>query len=40
VGYLEYTQALTQANNIRLGYLAALDAYNQAVIGMEWLAGK
>jgi len=40
VGYLEYTQALTQANDIRLGYLAALDAYNQAVIGMEWLAGK
>ncbi len=40
VGYLEYAQALTRANDIRLGYLAALDAYNEAVITMEWLAGK
>ncbi|MBK8920695.1 MAG: CusA/CzcA family heavy metal efflux RND transporter [Saprospirales bacterium] len=40
VGYLEYAQALTRANDIRLGYLDALDAFNQAVIDIEWLAGK
>ncbi len=40
VGYLEYVQALTRANDIRLGYLDALDGYNMAVIGIEWLAGK
>lgn len=40
VGYLEYVQALTRANDIRLGYLDALDGYNMAIIGIEWLAGK
>ncbi len=40
VGYLEYAQALTRANDIRLGYLDALDGFNQAVIDIEWLAGK
>jgi cobalt-zinc-cadmium resistance protein CzcA len=40
VGYLEYVQALTRASDIRLGYLDALDGYNMAIIGIEWLAGK
>jgi cobalt-zinc-cadmium resistance protein CzcA len=40
VGYLEYAQALGRANDIRLGYLDALDAFNRAVIDIEWLAGK
>lgn len=40
VGYLEYVQALSRANDIRLGYLDALVGYNEAVIGIEWLAGK
>ena len=40
VGYLEYVQALTRANDIRLGYLETLDGYNGAVIAMEWLTGK
>lgn len=40
VGYLEYAQALGRANDIRLGYLDALGAFNRAVINIEWLAGK
>ncbi|MBI5915827.1 MAG: CusA/CzcA family heavy metal efflux RND transporter [Bacteroidetes bacterium] len=40
VGYLEYVQALTRANDIRLGYLETLDGYNEAVIAIEWLTGK
>ncbi|MCB0517380.1 MAG: CusA/CzcA family heavy metal efflux RND transporter [Lewinellaceae bacterium] len=40
VGYLEYVQALTRANDIRLGYLETLNGYNGAVIAMEWLTGK
>ena len=40
VGYLEYAQALGRANDIRLGYLDALGAFNRAVIDIEWLAGK
>jgi cobalt-zinc-cadmium resistance protein CzcA len=40
VGYLEYVQALSRANDIRLGYLDALDGYNMAIIGIEWLSAK
>ena len=40
VGYLEYVQALTRANDIRLGYLETLGGYNAAVIAIEWLTGN
>jgi cobalt-zinc-cadmium resistance protein CzcA len=38
-GYVEFLQAVSRANTIRLDHLAALLAYNQAVIELEYLTG-
>jgi heavy metal efflux system protein len=40
VNYLEYVLALTRASEIRLGYLEALDGFNEAVLVIEFLTGK
>ncbi|MEP6792710.1 MAG: hypothetical protein ABJB16_00170 [Saprospiraceae bacterium] len=39
IHYVEYVQALTHANEIRLNYLNALRTYNESVIVIEWLTG-
>lgn len=41
IGYVEFSQALTRALNIRSTYLDLLDSYNQSVIEIEFLlAGR
>lgn len=40
VNYLEYVLALTRASEIKLGYLKALDGFNEAVLVIEFLTGK
>lgn len=40
VGFVEYMQAIKQAVAIKLNGLTALNNYNQAVIRLEYLAGK
>ncbi len=40
IDYVEYVQAISLANNTRIGYLDAIHQYNQAAITIEWLAGK
>ncbi|MBC7571888.1 MAG: TolC family protein, partial [Spirosoma sp.] len=39
IGYLDYFQALSGAYQTRIGYLDALNQYNQAVINLEQLLG-
>ncbi|MEK7255403.1 MAG: TolC family protein, partial [Bacteroidota bacterium] len=40
VDYVEYVQAISRANEIRLDWLDALDRFNEAVIAIEFLTGK
>ena len=40
IGYVEFSQALTRALNIRSTYLDLLDSYNQSVIEIEFLLAK
>ncbi|PRY52457.1 cobalt-zinc-cadmium resistance protein CzcA [Arcticibacter pallidicorallinus] len=39
IGYVEHLQNLTQAINIRIGYLEALHQFNQATIQLNYLKG-
>ncbi|CCH03610.1 Protein helA (plasmid) [Fibrella aestuarina BUZ 2] len=39
IGYLQYSQALTQAYQTRASYVDVLSAYNQSVIRLEQLLG-
>ncbi len=40
ISYVEYIQNITQAFNIRLQYLNALNQYNQTVLNINYLIGK
>ena len=40
IGYIEYFQNLNQGLQLRLNYLNTLNAYNQAVINLEYLMGE
>lgn len=40
IGYIEYIQNLTQAFNIKLQYLNALNQYNQSIININYLLGN
>lgn len=40
VSYIEYIQNLTQAFNIKLQYLDALNQYNQSIINLNYLLGN
>lgn len=40
IGYIEYLQALRNANSIHTNYLTALNQYNQTVVKIEFLLGK
>lgn len=39
IGYVEYTQGLTQALSIKLNYLQIINEYNQTIIQIEFLLG-
>ncbi len=39
ISYIEYIQNLTQAFNIKLQYLGALNQYNQSIININYLLG-
>jgi cobalt-zinc-cadmium resistance protein CzcA len=39
IGYVEYIQNLTEAFNIRINYLEALNLYNQAIMELNYLQG-
>ena len=38
--YITYMRTLTDAYNIRIKYLDAINLYNQAILGLEFLNGK
>jgi len=40
INYVEYLQAVTIANQMRLDYLEAITQFNQTVLRIEWLVGK
>jgi cobalt-zinc-cadmium resistance protein CzcA len=40
IGYVEFVQALTRANDIRLDYLEAVNQYNQEVIQYQYLVNQ
>ena len=40
ISYIEYIQNLTQAFNIKLQYLNALNQYNQSIININYLLGN
>jgi len=40
IGYVEYLQSLRTATEVRTGYLATLNNYNQAVISIEYIIGQ
>ncbi len=40
ISYIEYIQNLTQAFNIKLQYLGALNQYNQSIININYLLGN
>ncbi|HNP06167.1 MAG TPA: TolC family protein [Cyclobacteriaceae bacterium] len=40
IGYVEYLQSLRTATEVRTGYLATLNNYNQAVISIEYVIGQ
>jgi len=40
IGYVEYLQSLRTATEVRTGYLATLNNYNQSVISIEYIIGK
>ncbi len=40
ISYVEYIQNLTQAFNIKLQYLGALNQYNQSIININYLLGN
>jgi cobalt-zinc-cadmium resistance protein CzcA len=39
IGYVEYTQNLSQASGIKSQYLASLNQLNQAIININYLTG-
>jgi len=39
IGYVEYTQGLNRALNIRFNYLDILNQYNQTIIQIEFITG-
>ena len=40
ISYIEYIQNLTQAFNIKIQYLGALNEYNQSIINLNYLLGN
>ncbi len=40
IGYIEYLQSVKSAQNIRAGYLLALNQYNQSIIRLKYLKGE
>ena len=40
ISYIEYIQNLTQAFNIKIQYLGALNQYNQSIINLNYLLGN
>ena len=40
IDYVEFVQALTRANDIRLGYLETVNQYNQAVIQYQYFVNE
>jgi heavy metal efflux system protein len=40
IGYVEFIQALNTAAELQVGYLEAINNYNQAVINLEYLIGQ
>ncbi|MDR6194129.1 CusA/CzcA family heavy metal efflux RND transporter [Siphonobacter sp. SORGH_AS_0500] len=39
IGYVEYLQGISTANELQLGYLQTVQSYNQSIIRLEWLLG-